>query len=122
MYHRINQIPPPVSPTWVEKGMATETVTETDTTTRLIPPWHVILLNDDDHSYDYVIMMLMQIFGFPPTRGMKHAEEVDSAGRTILITTSQEHAELKQEQIHAFGADPFIKHCKGSMSCEIEPA
>lgn len=31
-----------------------------------------------------------------------------------------ELAELKQEQIHAFGPDPLIPRCKGSMSAEIE--
>jgi ATP-dependent Clp protease adaptor protein ClpS len=102
--------------------MATETITETETTTRTIPPWNVVLLNDDDHSYAYVIAMLMAIFGFPQEKGMKHAEEVDATGRTILITTSREHAELKQEQIHAFGPDPLILKCKGSMTAVIEPA
>jgi len=102
--------------------MSTETITETDTTTRLIPPWHVILLNDDDHSFEYVIAMLYAVFGFPPTKGFKHAEEVDATGRTILITTSREHAELKQEQCHAFGPDPLVPRCKGSMTCIIEPA
>jgi len=28
---------------------------ESATTVRILPQWHVILLNDDDHSYDYVI-------------------------------------------------------------------
>lgn len=102
--------------------MATETITETETNTRTIPPWNVVLLNDDDHSYTYVLDMLAAIFGFPKERGMKHAEEVDATGRTILITTSREHAELKQEQIHAFGPDPFVRRCKGSMTAIIEPA
>ena len=97
------------------------TTTDVDNETKTIPRWNVILLNDDDHSYDYVIMLLLTVFGFPPTKGMKHAEEVDSQGRAILITTSQEHAELKQEQVHAFGPDPFVKRCSGSMSCVIEP-
>lgn len=102
----------------------TETITTPDvaTNTKTIPPWHVILMNDDDHSYSYVIAMLAAVFGFPSTKGMQHAEEVDSAGRTILITTSREHAELKQLQCHAFGPDPLIPHCKGSMTCIIEPA
>ena len=34
----------------------------------------------------------------------------------------RELAELKQEQIHAFGPDRLIDHCKGSMSADIEPA
>jgi ATP-dependent Clp protease adaptor protein ClpS len=96
--------------------------TDVDTNTKTIPPWNVILVNDDDHSFDYVIMMLISVFGFPPTRGMQHAEEVDVAGRAILVTTSQELAELRQEQIHSFGPDPLVKHCKGSMTCDIEPA
>jgi ATP-dependent Clp protease adaptor protein ClpS len=102
--------------------MSTETTTVTENNTKTIPPWHVILLNDDDHSYEYVLLMLSAVFGFPAEKGMQHAEEVDASGRTILITTSREHAELKQEQVHAFGPDPFVKKCSGSMSCTIEPA
>src|SRR6266851_5535538 len=30
------------------------------------PPYNVILLNDDDHTYQYVITMLQTIFGYPP--------------------------------------------------------
>lgn len=102
----------------------TETITtpDVDTTTQTIPPWNVILINDEEHSYDYVILMLMKVFGFPPTRGYEHAKEVDSAGRTLLITTSQELAELRQEQVHSFGPDPLVKKCSGSMTCVIEPA
>ena len=102
--------------------MSTETITKADEATRLIPPWHVILLNDDEHSYEYVIAMLGAVFGFPTAKGMQHAEEVDATGRSILITTSREHAELKQEQVHGFGADPFVLKCSGSMTCIIEPA
>ena len=106
--------------------MTTEPITgnetRTDPETRLIPPWHVVLINDDDHTYQYVVMMLMAVFGFPPHKGFEHAQEVDSVGRTILITTSREHAELKQEQYHAFGPDPLIPRCAGPMTCVIEPA
>lgn len=102
----------------------TETITtpEVGTDTKTIPPWHVILINDDAHSYSYVIAMLAAVFGFPSTKGMQHAEEVDATGRTILITTSREHAELKQLQVFNFGSDPLVPHCAGSMTCVIEPA
>jgi ATP-dependent Clp protease adaptor protein ClpS len=86
------------------------------------PPYHVILLNDDDHSFQYVIAMLQKLFGHPPETGYKMAMEVHTQGRVIVDTTSRERAELKQEQIHAFGADPLIPRCKGSMSAVIEPA
>ena len=86
------------------------------------PPYHVILLNDDDHSYDYVIRMLKQLFGHPEERGYLMAKEVDTKGRVIVDTTTLERAELKRDQIHAFGPDPLIARCKGSMSAVIEPA
>ena len=85
------------------------------------PRYHVLLWNDDFHTFEYVIAMLKQIFGHPVERGLQLAEEVDRQGRAILLTTTMEHAELKRDQIHAFGKDPFIKDCKGSMSASIEP-
>jgi ATP-dependent Clp protease adaptor protein ClpS len=90
--------------------------------TKRQPPYNVVLLNDDDHSYQYVIAMLQQIFGYPPEKGFQMAKEVDTTGRVILLTTTREHAELKQDQIHAFGPDPGIPRCQGSMSAIIEPA
>jgi ATP-dependent Clp protease adaptor protein ClpS len=99
-----------------------EQMTETETKTRRQPPYHVILINDDDHTYDYVIRMLKELFGYPEEKGFQLAKEVDTQGRVIVCTTSMERAELKRDQIHAFGADPLIDRCQGSMSAMIEPA
>jgi len=91
--------------------------------TKRQPPYHVVLLNDDDHTFEYVIAMLQQLFGHPRETGMQMAYEVHTQGRVIVLTTSKEHAELKQDQIHAFGPDPYSsKDCQGSMSAIIEPA
>jgi ATP-dependent Clp protease adaptor protein ClpS len=90
--------------------------------TKRQPPYNVILHNDDDHSFEYVIRMLQQLFGHPPERGYQMAWEVHTAGRVIVLTTALEVAELKRDQIHAFGPDPLIERCKGSMSASIEPA
>jgi ATP-dependent Clp protease adaptor protein ClpS len=90
--------------------------------TKRQPPYNVVLLNDDDHSYEYVIVMLRQLFGHPPEKGYQMAKEVDTSGRVIVMTTTMEHAELKRDQIHAFGPDPLIPRCQGSMSATIEPA
>ena len=86
------------------------------------PPYHVILMNDDDHSYAYVIEMLRELFSLPIEKGFLLAQEVDQKGRVIVCTTSMERAELKQEQIHAYGPDQLIPRCKGSMSAIIEPS
>jgi len=95
---------------------------ESATTVRILPQWHVILLNDDDHSYDYVIDLLQTIFGHPLETAFQMAVEVDTQDRVIVDTTSKERAELKQEQIHAFGPDWRIPRCQGAMTAIIEPA
>ncbi len=87
------------------------------------PPYNVILHDDDDHTFEYVITMLQQLFGYPREKGMQMAMEVHTTGRVIVLTTTREHAELKRDQIHAFGPDPYSsRECKGSMSASIEPA
>ena len=87
-----------------------------------LPPYNVVLLDDDDHSFEYVIQMLKMLFGYPPEKGYRMAVEVDTTGRVIVATTHLEQAELKRDQIHAFGPDPRIPRCEGSMSATIEPA
>lgn len=99
-----------------------ERKTKEKTQVKRQPPYNVILHNDDDHSFDYVIRMLKELFAHPETLGKKMAEEVHERGRVIVLTTSMEHAELKADQIHAYGPDPRIPRCKGSMSAELEAA
>jgi len=82
----------------------------------------VILLDDDDHTYEYVIGMVRKLFGYAHEHALQLAGEVDRSGRVILDTTTLERAELKRDQIHAFGRDWRLSRCKGSMSATIEPA
>jgi len=86
------------------------------------PLYHVVLINDDDHSYEYVIEMLGKLFAHELNKAYLMAREVDTTGRVIVDTTSLERAEFKREQIHAYGADWRIPRCKGSMSAELEPS
>ncbi|MBA2713647.1 MAG: ATP-dependent Clp protease adaptor ClpS [Rubrobacteraceae bacterium] len=87
-----------------------------------LPPYNVVLLDDDDHSYEYVILMLKKVFGHSIEKGYEMAQEVDTKGRVVVATTNLEQAELKRDQIQAFGPDPIIPRCKGSMSATVEPA
>ncbi len=52
--------------------------------------------------------------------GYKMAKEVDKSGRVIVLTTTLEHAELKRDQIHAYGKDDLVANCQGSMKSSIE--
>ena len=87
-----------------------------------LPPFNVVLLDDDDHTYEYVIEMLGKVFGYAKEQAFKLAEEVDGSGRVIVLTTHKELAELKRDQILAYGRDSRISACRGSMTAIIEPA
>ena len=89
---------------------------------RKLPPYNVVLLDDNDHSYEYVIVMLRVLFGHTEQMAYKLATQVDTAGRAIVMTTHRELAELKRDQIHSYGADEYVATSKGSMSALIEPA
>ena len=96
--------------------------TEVINRSELTPLYRVVLLDDDDHTYDYVIEMLQKIFIFSLDQAYRHAEEVDSSGRTILITCELPEAEFARDQIHAYGPDWRLTRSKGSMSAVVEPA
>ncbi len=105
--------------------MGQQTVIEPQTAQpkpRTAPLWHVVLLDDDDHTYEYVVEMLGRVFGHSRERAYHMACEVDASGRVIVDTTFFERAEFKQQQIHAYGADWRIETCKGSMRAILEPA
>lgn len=97
---------------------------ETETTTRTERPglWHVVLLDDDDHTYEYVVGMLGAVCGHTPSRAFRAAQDVDTRGRAIVFTAHLELAELKLEQIMNYGIDVFVASCTSSMRAVLEPA
>lgn len=82
----------------------------------------MVLLDDEHHTYDYVIRMMQSLFGYSVEKAFMIAKKVDTEGRAVCLTTHKEHAELKRDQILAFGRDPLMATCKGSMTAIIEPA
>jgi len=85
------------------------------------PRYHVMLWDDNHHTFVYVIRMMRELFGHTFEQAQQIAETVDSSGRAICLTTTMEHAELKRDQITAYGKDNLILECAGSMSSSIEP-
>ncbi len=96
-------------------------VVQEDLKTVHVPMYNVVLLDDDAHTYDYVIEMLGHVFGHSIERAYKMACEVDAKGRVIVDTTHLDRAELKRDQIHGFGADWRMTNSKGGMSAVVEP-
>jgi ATP-dependent Clp protease adaptor protein ClpS len=85
------------------------------------PDTHVVLINDSDHTYQYVIQMLEDVFGYSPAQGAQLARQVDSEGQVVLATTSRSRAEALKNRIHAYGPDPLLRQSKSSMRAFLEP-
>jgi ATP-dependent Clp protease adaptor protein ClpS len=85
------------------------------------PRYNVILWDDNDHTYSYVIKMMRKLFFVSHSKAYQLARLVDTSGRCICLTTTREHAELKRDQIHSYGRDHMITQSAGSMSASIEP-
>jgi len=105
----------------MEKTVAPPEV-EKEKRDELEPLYNVVLLDDDDHTYDYVVEMLQKLFLHSEADAFRHAVEVDTTGRTIVITCRLAEAEFGRDQIHAYGADWRMPKSKGSMRAVVEPA
>ena len=95
----------------------TKTAPRQETFTRRIPPYHVILENDDYHSMTFVVSVLCKALGHSVERAYQLMLQAHQTGRAIVWTGTKEVAELKAEQISTFREDPY-----GPLGCTIEPA
>ena len=110
----------------MEEPIALKTVTLPDTDvaedSRLEKLYHVIILNDEEHTFEYVIELLVKLFGHSLTLAETLTWRIHNTGRAIVLTTHKELAELKREQVLAYGPDPRMSISKGPLGCYIEPA
>ena len=77
---------------------------------RRLPPYHVVLLNDDDHTYPYVIELLMKVFGHSPEKAFQLTQQIDEQDRAAVWTGQKETAELKRDQVRGYGPDIYAAH------------
>lgn len=92
------------------------------TETRRQPPYNVIILNDEEHSFEYVIELLTKLFRHPVATAQELTWRIHLTGRAIVYTTHKELAELKRDQVLSYGPDPRMSVSKGPLDCYIEPA
>jgi ATP-dependent Clp protease adaptor protein ClpS len=92
------------------------------TRTKRQPLYNVIVLNDDLHTYAYVIDALCRICGHTNEAAFRLAVEIDGQGMAAVWTGAMEVAELKRDQIIGFGADIYAsKPVTFPLGCYIEP-
>ena len=106
-----------------DRVTTTRTQPREDLRTRLLPPYNVVLLNDDHHSAPFVIAVLCKVLGCPPERAYELMLTAHTAGRSVIWTGPKEVAELKAEQVQTFHEtrEEDGAHL-GPLGCVIEPA
>jgi len=92
------------------------------TNPKILPPYVVIVYNDNDHTFQYVIITFQKVFGYSLERAAALAETIHREGRAVVWQGSKEVAELKVELIKSAGPDPYAnKRVDWPLHAEIEP-
>jgi ATP-dependent Clp protease adaptor protein ClpS len=93
------------------------------TSTRRLPPYNVILENDDYHSMEFVVGVLQKVLGCPAEKAIQLMLQAHTTGRAIIWTGPKEVAEFKWEQVRTFHETRDADGTNlGPLGCTIEPA
>jgi ATP-dependent Clp protease adaptor protein ClpS len=65
----------------------------------LLPPWKVLLHNDDKNEIGYVIETIVELTPLNKQDAELRTKEAHSTGVSLILTTHKERAELYQEQM-----------------------
>lgn len=93
--------------------------------TKPLRNYNVVLQNDDSHTIEYVVDMLMKVCGMTEKVAVETTLKVHEEGSAVVFRSHMEHCELKSQQISSFGKDDLaIKSgipCDGSMTSYVQP-
>ena len=104
-------------------GVTTKPDIDEETHTRRVPPYNVILENDDHHSMQFVVEVLCKALAVSVERAVGFMLQAHETGRAVVWTGPKEVAELKAEQIQTFHEVRESDGKKlGPVGCTIEPA
>lgn len=89
---------------------------------RPLPPYAVIVFNDDVHTFAYVIETFVKVFGYSAQKSLLLAEQIHHSGKGIVWSGSKEVAELKRDQIRSAGPDFYAaQKVDFPLEVRIEP-
>ena len=78
-----------------------ETITDTESKTKLVPQYKVLIHNDDVNTMDHVVMSLVQVFKFEINECIAIMLEAHEEGVALCKIEPLEHAELHSEQLQS---------------------
>ena len=74
-----------------------------------LPPWKVLLHNDDHNAMEYVVLAIVELTPLKEFEAIRRMFEAHTRGLTLLLTTHKERAELYKEQFTAKGLTVTIE-------------
>ena len=94
--------------------------TGTETLAKPALNWKVVLFNDEEHTYDYVVEMLTSACKLSRENAFRCAVEVDMTGRTIVFYGTRSDCEGVCSKILAYGPDHRLPQSMASMNSETQ--
>ena len=86
------------------------------------PPYAVVLFNDKEHTFQYVVETLMKVFGYPQEKSYGLTLQIHNEGKGIVWSGTRELAELKRDQIRSAGPDFYAaKKVEFPLGVTVEP-
>jgi len=67
-----------------------------------LPPWQVLLHNDNHNTVGHVVRSVQKLIHLPAREALMRTMEADTRGIALLMETHREHAELLVEQFATF--------------------
>ena len=75
----------------------------------MLPPWKVLLHNDDKNAMDFVIGTIVELTPLNEQEAKVKTTEADKTGVSLLLVTHKERAELYAEQFQSKGLTVTIE-------------
>lgn len=102
--------PPPAPPEGEQGGTATVTRPRpTRPKVDRMPPWKVLLHNDDVHEILFVVETVLKLTPLKRQDAVLRTLEAHESGLAMLLATHREHAELLEEQFTSAGLTVTIE-------------
>jgi len=99
-----------------------EEAEETEQRPRLSPRHVIVVFNDNDHTFEYVIELFLKVFRYPLDKCKALATRIHQEGRTIVWSGTKELGELKIEQLRNGGPDLWAEtRVDYPIICELQP-
>lgn len=90
---------------------------------KILPPFHIIIENDDYHTMGFVVEVLQKTFAHPEMVAIELMAIAHTTGQAVVWTGAKEIGELKLEQLLTHREKHYLTGADlGPLKARLEPA